>query len=85
MCVATYDYQSEKGPIVWIREIAVNPRFQNKGIGRRLIIKALSYGKKYRATRAFLAADENNVSAIHLYTSIGFLPGDNESQIDMLK
>lgn len=85
LCVATYDYQSEKGPIVWIREIAVNPSFQNKGIGRRLIMKALSYGKKHNATRAFLAADEKNVWAIHLYKSIGFLPSDNESQVDMLK
>lgn len=85
ICVATYDHQSEKGPIVWIREIAVNPLFQNKGIGRRLIMKALSYGKEHNATRAFLAADENNDSAIHLYKSIGFLPSDDESQIDMLK
>lgn len=85
LCVATYGYQSEKGPIVWIREIAVDPSFQNRGIGRRLILKALSYGKKHNATRAFLAADEQNVSAIHLYKSIGFSPSDNESQIDMLK
>ena len=48
-------------------------------------MKALSYVKEHNATRAFLAADENNDSAIHLYKSIGFLPSDDESQIDMLK
>ena len=85
ICVATYAHESEKGPIVWIREVAVNPSYQNKGIGRKLVLQALSYGKKYNATRAFLAADECNLSGIHLYTSIGFIPSDEESQIDMLK
>lgn len=85
VCVATYGHESKKGPTVWIREVAVNPSYQNKGIGRRLIMKALSYGKKYGATRAFLAADECNDRGIHLYTSIGFEASEDESQIDMLK
>lgn len=85
LCVATYNHESEKGPMVWIREIAVNPRFQNKGIGRKLILQALSYGKSYNSKRAFIVADEYNAPGIHLYTSIGFTPSDEESQIDMLK
>lgn len=85
LCVATYAHESVKGPIVWIREVAVNPSYQNKGTGRKLIMKALSYGKNHNATRAFLSADECNNSGIHLYTSIGFLPSDEKSQIDMLK
>ena len=55
------------------------------GIGRKLILKALAYGKKYNSARAFLAADECNVSGIHLYTSIGFVPSEEKSQIDMIK
>lgn len=85
ICVATYAHESEKGPITWIREIAVNPSYQNKGIGRKLMMKALSYGKKYGATRAFLAADECNDVGIHLYTTIGFEASEDESQIDMIK
>lgn len=63
----------------------VKPSYQNKGVGRKLIMKALSYGKKYGATRSFLAADECNEAGIHLYTSIGFIAGEDESQIDMIK
>lgn len=85
ICVATYSHESEKGPIVWIREVCVNPSYQNKGIGRKLIMKALAYGKKYGAARSFLAADECNYAGIHLYTTIGFTASEDESQIDMLK
>lgn len=85
VCTGTYAHDSEKGPIVWIREAAVNPAYQNKGIARKLILQALSYGKHHGAKRAFLAVDENNTNAIHLYTSLGFLPSASQSQIDMIK
>ena len=85
ICVATYGHESKKGSILWIREVAVIPKFQNMGIGRKLILKALAYGKKYNSARAFLAADECNVSGIHLYTRIGFVPSEEKSQIDMIK
>lgn len=85
VCTGTYGHESEKGAIVWIREAAVMPHYQNQGIARKLIMQALSYGKKCGAKRAFLAADECNHNAIHLYKSIGFEPSDDESQIDMVK
>ncbi|MEG0013224.1 MAG: GNAT family N-acetyltransferase [Cellulosilyticaceae bacterium] len=83
VCVATYAHQSDKGPIVWIREVAVIPEYQRQGIARSLILQALSYGKRHGATRAFLAADECNKHAIHLYESIGFVGDRDEVQIDM--
>ena len=85
ICVATYGHEVEKDPILWIREIAVIPKFQNNGIGRKLILRALAYGKKHNAARAFLAADECNYPGIHLYTDIGFVPSEEKSQIDMIK
>lgn len=84
VCTGTYAHNSEKGAIVWIREVAVKPEFQNKGIARKLILQAITYGKAKGATRAFLAADECNTGALHLYTSIGFVTGEDESQIDMI-
>ena len=76
----------QRGPILWIREyLAYSSRFQNKGIGRKLILKALAYGKKHNAAKAFLAADECNYPGIHLYTDIGFVPSEEKSQIDMIK
>lgn len=50
-----------------------------------MINQALYYGKCHGATRGFLAADEQNAGAIHLYESIGFEASEEESQIDMRK
>ncbi len=80
----TYAQRHPKGAVAWIREAAVAPRFQNRGIGRRLILQALGSGKRHGAKRAFLAADELNTGAVALYTSIGFTPGEDAPQNDMI-
>lgn len=85
ICTATYAHDSIKGPIVWVREVAVHPSFQRQGIAKKLIMQALVYGKNHGATRAFLMADECNEHAIHLYESLGFKANKDESQIDMVK
>lgn len=85
VCTGTYGHESEKGAVAWIREVAVKPEFQRKGIARKLINQALAYCKEQGATRAFLAADECNTHAIHLYESIGFRAADGKSQIDMIR
>ena len=64
--------------------MCVNPEYQNRGIARRIIKQALLHGKTHGATRAFLAADEQNVGAIHLYKSLGFEPSKEAPQTDML-
>lgn len=80
--VALYGY--ETGPTLWIREIAVHPDHQRKGIGRKLMAGAMTYGKDRGARKAFLAADELNVHAIKLYESFGFKAGKDQ-QIDMVR
>lgn len=45
VCTSTYAHNSDKGPICWIREIAVAKEYQNKGIATKLIRQALTYGK----------------------------------------
>lgn len=85
VCTSTYAQNSEKGPIAWIREVCVRPEYQNRGIARKLITESLAHGKRHGAKRAFLAADEQNANAIHLYTSLGFAPSQEDGQIDMVK
>lgn len=85
VCTTTYAHDSEKGAVAWIREVCVRPEYQNRGIARKLIMQALSYGKAKGAKRAFLAADEMNDNAIHLYKSIGFEPSLEDGQIDMIR
>lgn len=85
LCTGIYGHNAEKGPVLWIREVAVHPDFQRKGIGRALINQALNYGKKLGATRAFLAADECNEQAIHLYETSGFVGNKDDGEIVMTR
>lgn len=84
VCIAIYGDDSPKGPIVWIREIAVAPEYQGRGYGKALLQSALAYGAERGAKRAFLAADDLNEGAIALYRSAGFEPDMSEAQIDMI-
>lgn len=85
LCTTIYGHASKRGPVCWIREIAVHPDAQRQGIGRKLILQALLYGRERGAKRAFLAADENNHGAIHLYQSVGFVPDEDEAEINMIE
>ncbi len=84
VCVATYGHDSPRGTVVWIRELAVNPKFQGRGIGRKLLIQALNYGKENGAVRSFLMADDCNANAINLYKNVGFIPSEEVGQLDMI-
>lgn len=85
VCTGVYAHGSPRGAVAWIREIAVRPDYQRCGIARKLLTQALAYARERGAVRAFLAADECNVHAIHLYESVGFAPDDGDGQIDMLR
>ncbi len=84
LCVAVYGHGSPKGKVVWIRLVAVRPEFQGRGIGRKLVNQALSYGISKGAKRAFLMADSLNANAIGLYRSIGFAAKADGAQLDMI-
>ncbi len=85
VCTGIYGHASPRGPVAWIREIAVRPDYQHRGIARRLLLQALAYCKERGAVRAFLAADDCNTHAIHLYQSVGFEPEEGDGQIDMFR
>ncbi|QRN82935.1 GNAT family N-acetyltransferase [Chloroflexota bacterium] len=85
LCTGLYGQDQKNGPIIWIREVAVRPAHQGKGIGRHLLTQALQYGKHHGARKAFLAVDEENTSAIHLYESMGFVASEEEGEINMVK
>lgn len=82
--VTLYNFESPKGPVLWLREIAVLPQAQGKGIGRTLVSQALAYGKQQGATRAFLACDVQNHHAIRLYNHFGFVQMPGRGQINMV-
>jgi GNAT superfamily N-acetyltransferase len=81
--VAIYGFEYKKGPVCWVRELAVKKDFQNRGFGRKLLLDCLAYGKNNGAKRSYLAADDLNLNAVGLYKSVGYLPSDSE-QLDMI-
>lgn len=83
-CTAIYAHDSEKGAVVWVRELAVHPDFQGNGIGQNLLNQTLQYGYEHGAKRAFLHADTLNFAAIHIYAKAGFQPRDGQGQLDMI-
>lgn len=83
LCTGTYGGNGT-AKIVWVRELAVAPQYQNQGIAKKLLQKAFAYGLEKGAVKAFLAADEQNHVAIHRYESMGFVAADGDSQIDMV-
>jgi ribosomal protein S18 acetylase RimI-like enzyme len=84
VCIAIYGHESERGPTLWIREIAIRPEYQGRGMAKKLLNQALFYGESHGAKRAFLMADELNENAIRLYESIGFTANKDEAENDMI-
>jgi len=80
-CVSIYN----KGTTLWVREIAVDPVRQGKGIGKTLMAQAIQYGVTHGAVKAFLAADVLNKNAIALYEKCGFRANGGESELQMVR
>ncbi len=83
ICVGIYGNDEDK--TLWVREVAVKPEYQGRGIARKLIGQAFAYGIARNVKKAFLMADECNENAIHLYKSMGFVRKLDEGQIDMIR
>ncbi|HAQ41495.1 MAG TPA: hypothetical protein DCM73_12160 [Clostridiales bacterium] len=81
--VILYGFDSDKGIVLWIRELVVNPKYHSKGIGRRLIVHGINWGIENGAKRSFLAVDAENINAIKLYESLGYKRKDERGQINM--
>ena len=78
-----YGFDTEKGTVLWVRELAVDPKYQSKGIGRELILQGIAWGKENGAKRSFLACDAENYNAIKLYESLDYSRSVERGQINM--
>jgi GNAT superfamily N-acetyltransferase len=78
-----YGFHSEKGTILWIRELAVEPKYQSRGIGRKLIYSAIIWGQESKAKRSFLACDAENHRALNLYKALNYESNGEPGQINM--
>lgn len=83
--IAVGVYGEKEKRTLWIRELAVHPDFQNRGVGKILMEKAFNYGVENKAKASFLMVDEFNIPGIKLYEKMGFVKTEFEGQIDMMR
>jgi predicted N-acetyltransferase YhbS len=68
--IAGSNFLDERGPILGLGPITVDPEEQGRGIGRRLMQAALERGAGARGIRLF--QDSFNMQSLSLYASLGF-------------
>lgn len=85
ICLGIYGHESERGAILWIRELAVHPDYQRRGIATKLLRQGLGYGAMHGAKRSFLAADELNAGALKIYERLGFVRDGDEHETALYK
>lgn len=81
--VGLYGFDSKKGIVLWIRELAVNPNCQGKRIGYELLNYAIKWGMDKGAKRSFLACDAENINAIKLYRKFNYERKEERGQINI--
>ena len=57
---------------LYVANVAVDPEYQNRGIGRRLLAAAAERAQERGYRRLSLHVAASNASALHLYESAGF-------------
>lgn len=57
---------------LYIAEIAIDDNLRGQGLGKKVILEVIEYGKKKNLNRIILDADFRNTSAKRLYEKIGF-------------
>jgi mycothiol synthase len=65
-------HKKESGDIGEIYVVAVNPDFQNQGLGARLAIAGLDHTAKNGCTVGMLYVDADNLAALRMYKKLGF-------------
>lgn len=78
-------YENNDVTVAWLRELAVHPDHQRKGIGRNLAKFGLNWGKSKGASKSFLATDVENSPVIKLYNELGYKQVEGRGQINVIK
>jgi ribosomal-protein-alanine N-acetyltransferase len=62
----------------WFLNLGVLPKFQTRGIGRRLAREAISMAQKLYIENIYLTVEPGNTPAISLYSKLGFIQTKTE-------
>lgn len=73
-----YWLMTMSGAIAHVARLAVHPRWQGRGIGRQLMIDALTMAAEGNCQRVVLNTQVDNIPSQRLYHSLGFRPTGEE-------
>ncbi len=76
--IHTHD-EAEHQPLGEIYVLAVLPEFQNRGLGKQLMLWALQHLRKKGLSEAILYVDAKNVKAMKIYQEIGFVHSGSDT------
>jgi ribosomal protein S18 acetylase RimI-like enzyme len=71
-----------KNRILFVDMLAVNSRFQGRGLGKKLMLEAEQFALKKRCRAMRLFVDETNTKAIGFYESLGYSISRYVTEID---
>lgn len=76
--IAGTSWMSWDGRRIHLHHFAIRPSLQGKGLGRRLALESLRFARQ-RGCPVKLEVHRDNIAAIRLYKSLGFIPFENYS------
>ncbi len=62
-----------------IEDVVVDKNYRGKGIGEKLSLEAIRFGKELKLSKLFLTSNPNRIEANKLYQKIGFQLGTTNS------
>lgn len=71
---AVHYLHPDKDPELWINEVGVDPLFQGKGLGKRLMATLLEHGRTLGCREAWVVTETDNGPANGLYRASGGRP-----------
>jgi len=70
-CICTF-YNNGKANVMIIDSFEVDKDHRRKGVGTKLLKRAIDLGKKYNVNSIELNVNKDNAAAIKLYEEVGF-------------
>jgi aminoglycoside 6'-N-acetyltransferase I len=71
MASALHYVHPDKPPELWINELGVDPAYQRRGAGKRLLEALFDRGRSLGCGEAWVLTDRENLPALALYGSLG--------------
>ncbi len=72
----------DKGPELWINEIAIAATHRRRGLGKAVLQALLDVGRSLHCTEAWVLTDRSNPIAMSFYLSLGGIEGVGDAGPD---